>query len=102
LVPDRAVLKEQVHQHGLAAPDLAMDVKAARRLLVREQPLDQALLAHGLVALEPPLQRAQRLDSGRLRRVGLDRTGGDEGLIVGAEGDGWGGRHGASYGTSAR
>ena len=30
LMLDRALLEEQVHQHGLAAPDLAMHVKAAR------------------------------------------------------------------------
>ena len=34
LVLDRAVLKKQIHQHGLAAPDLAVNVEAARRRLV--------------------------------------------------------------------
>ena len=44
LVLDRALLKEQIHQHGLAAADLAMNVKPARRrlALVAEQPAEQA------------------------------------------------------------
>jgi len=29
LVQHRAVLEKQIHQHGLAAPDFAMDVEAA-------------------------------------------------------------------------
>ena len=86
LVGDRAVLEEQVHQHGLAAADLAVNVKPARRLvLVGKQPAEQPLLAHRLVTRKPLLQRAQRLDGARLRGIGLDRAGGDEGLIMGAE-----------------
>ena len=81
------VLEEQVHQHGLAAADLAMDVEAARRrlVLVGEQAAEQALLAQRLVAREPLLERGKGLGGARLRGVGLDRAGGDEGLIMGAE-----------------
>jgi len=86
LVGDRARLKKQVHQHGLAAADLAVNVKSARRLvLVGKQPAEQTLLAHRLVPRKPLLQRAQCLDRARLRGIGLDRAGGDEGLIVVAE-----------------
>ena len=44
LVLDRALLKEQIHQHGLAAADLAMNVKPPRRrlALVAEQAAKQA------------------------------------------------------------
>ena len=47
LVFDRTVLKEHIHQHGLAAADLAMNVEPARRrlVLVAEQPPEQAQLA---------------------------------------------------------
>src|SRR3954453_3249747 len=99
LVKHRAMLEEKVHQHGLAAPDLTVDVKSARRLiLVGKQPAEQTLFARRLVTRKPLLQRAQRLDGARLRRIGLDRAGGDEDLIMGWE---WGGRgHAPSFGLS--
>ena len=34
LVRDRALLEEQIHQHGLAAADVAVDIEPARRRLV--------------------------------------------------------------------
>src|ERR1700733_12692232 len=63
LVGDRTVLKEHVHQHSLAAADLAMDVEAARRrlLLVGKQPAEQALLANRLVAGKPLLEIGKSL-----------------------------------------
>jgi hypothetical protein len=103
LVLDRTVLKEQVHQHGLAAADLAVNIEAARRraVLVREQPAEQALLAHRRVAGKPLLEIGECLDGLRLSGVGLDGTGRYEGLILGAE-HAWRGReHGLLYGTSA-
>ena len=73
LVHDRAVLEEQVHQHGLAAPDLAVNVEAARRLLlVGEQPAEQALLAHGLVGHEPALEAGKGVGNLGLGRVGFN------------------------------
>src|SRR5882672_82937 len=50
LVRDRALLKEQIHQHGLAAPDFAVNVETTwrRLVLVREQPAQQTLLAQRL------------------------------------------------------
>ena len=61
LVLDRAVVKEHVHQHGLAAADFAMNVEPARRrlVLVGEKPPEQALLACGLVARQPLVEGAK-------------------------------------------
>src|SRR5260221_1269839 len=105
LVLDLAVLKKQVHQHGLAAPDIAMNIESARRraVLVGKQPAQQALLAQGLVAREPPLKVREGVSGLRLRGVGLDHAGGDEGLIMGAERGGWSGQqHGPSYGLNIK
>ena len=57
------VLKEQVHQHGLAAADLAVDVEPARRrlVLVGKQPAEQTLLAPRLVARQPLFKRRKGL-----------------------------------------
>src|SRR4051812_2123071 len=84
LVLDRRVLEEQIHQHGLAAADLAMHVKPARRrvALVAEQPSQQAELLRRLVTRQPFLERGERLGSLGLRRISLDRPGGDEGLVL--------------------
>ena len=81
LVHDRAVLEEQIHQHGLAAADFAVNVEAARRrlVLVGEQPAEQALLAQRLVARKPLLEVGECLGGLLLRGVGLDRAGGHEG-----------------------
>src|SRR5258705_5746228 len=96
LVLDRTVLEKQVHQHGLAAPDFAVNVEAARRrlVLVGKQPAKQALLAQWRVAREPLLEVRERPGGLRLRGVGLDRAGGDEALIMRAERGGWGRQHG--------
>ena len=61
LVLDRTVLEKQVHQHGLAAADFAVNVEPARRriVLVGEQPAEQALLAQRLVARKPLLEVAE-------------------------------------------
>ena len=96
LVLDRRVLKEQVHQHGLAAADLAMNVKPARRrlALVAEQPAEQAELLRRLVARKPLLERGECLGGFRLRRIGLDRAGGNQRLILCVERGGVGRQHG--------
>ena len=56
-------LEKQVHQHGLAAADVAVNVEAARRraVLVGKQPAEQALLAQRLVAREPLLESGKGL-----------------------------------------
>src|SRR4030081_2449431 len=104
LVGDRALLKEQIHQHGLAASDFAMNIEPARWRLVfvLEQPAQQALLAHWLVARKARLEAGERLGGARLRRIGLDRAGGDEGLIMGVERGGRRKQHGPLYGPSGR
>src|SRR6266436_2882192 len=96
LALDRTVLKKQIHQHGLAAPDLAMNVEAAwrRLVLVGKQPAKQALLAQRRIARKPLLEVRERHGGLRLRGVGLDRPGGDEALIMGAERGGRGRQHG--------
>src|SRR5882724_6677451 len=96
LVHDQALLKKHIHQHGLAAPDVAVNIKAARRrlVLVREQPAKQALLAQGLVARKLLLEAREGFGGLGLRGVGFNRAGGDEGLIMGAERGGWCVQHG--------
>src|ERR1700690_2178591 len=100
LVLDRALLKEHIHQHGLATPDLAVNVEAARGrvVLVGKQPAEQSLLARRLVARKPLLDAGKGFRNLFLRGVGLDRAGGNEGLIMGAERGGGERQHGPSYG----
>ncbi len=80
-VADRAGVEEQIHQHGLAAADLTMDIQAAQRLavpavlLVAEQPAEETVLVARLVVGEPGVQRRIGLDRQRLRRIGLDLAG---------------------------
>src|SRR5882724_5660077 len=96
LVHDQALLKKHIHQHGLAAPDVAVNIEAARRrlVLVREQPAKQALLAQGLVARKLLLEAREGFGGLGLRGVGFNRARGDEGLIMGAERGGWCVQHG--------
>src|ERR1700730_3876916 len=93
LVLDPAVLEKQVHQTALAAPGLAVNIEPARgrAALVGKQPPQQALLAQRLVAREPPLEPREGVSGLRLRGVSLERAGGDESVIMGAEGSGRGG-----------
>jgi hypothetical protein len=101
-VLDRALLEKHVHQHGLAAADLTMNIETARRrlVLVRKQPAEQALLADRLVARKPLLQGGEGLRGMRLRGIGLNRAGRDEGLIMGVERGGRGGQHDPPYGPN--
>jgi hypothetical protein len=73
-----------------------MNVKPARRrlILVGEQPAEQALLAQRLVAGKPLFERGKRLGGIGLRRIGLDRAGGNQRLILRAERGGVGRQHG--------
>ena len=75
LVFDRARFEEQVHQHGLAAADLAMDVDALDRLgalAVTEQAAEQILLGDRPIADQPLLERRKRRRGALLRRIALD------------------------------
>ena len=79
------------------APDVAMDIQPARRRLrlVGKQPAKQPLLLDRLVARQPLVEISQRPDGLGLRRIGLDRAGGDQRLIMRAERIGRGGQHGS-------
>ena len=85
----RARLEEQVHQHGLAAADLAVDVEALERrpglFALAEQPAERGRLARQPVLLQPPLERAEMARQRGLAGVGLDLSGGDKRRVAGAE-----------------
>lgn len=88
LVLDRGVLEEQIHQHGLAATDLAMDVETARRLVlvaVFEETAEQALLARRLVVRKPRVECRIGLGDLGLRRIRFDLAGSDLGLVFRVE-----------------
>ena len=87
LVLDLALLEEQIHQHGLAAPDFAVNIKAARRgtVLVGKQPAQQPLPACRPVVRKPLVKRSKGFGDLRLRGVGLDRAGRHQRLIMGVE-----------------
>src|SRR6202012_5469896 len=65
LMLDPAVLEKQVHQHGLATPDLAIDIQPARRAtilaLIGKYPAEQPLLARRLIGGKPFLKRSEGL-----------------------------------------
>ena len=86
----RTVVEKQVHQHGLAASDLAINVEPARssRILVGEQALQQPATSRP-VSRKAGFQPGIGFDSLSLRRIGLDRACGNERLIVPTE-RGWG------------
>jgi hypothetical protein len=104
LVLHRRVLEEQVHQHGLAAANLAMHVETIRRhiALVAEQAAEQAELLRRLVAGQPLLESGERLGRLRLRRIGLDRAGGNQSLIMGVERGGLVRKHGPLSASARR
>ena len=88
----RAGLEEQVHQHGLAAPDLAVDVKPFQRraglLAAAEQPAERGRFARQPMAVDAPFERGQLLREHGLAGIGLDFSGGDKGRVARAEGFG--------------
>ena len=67
-------LEEQVHEHGLAAPDSSMDVKAARRLggFEPDQSGESARLRFRPVAFQLQRERVETVGELRLRRVILE------------------------------
>ena len=76
-------VEEQVHQHGLAAPDRSPEIKPAwRRGLIGEQAAQQTALL-GACAEGCP-QTIQRFGGTLLRHVGGQRAGGDS-FVIGGE-----------------
>ena len=71
---DRRRGEKQVHQHGLAAPDLAMQVKSAHRLLGPIQQLvQQAARLAGLQPGQHIIEQPDDLDLGGIRAEGAAR-----------------------------
>src|SRR6188768_2622918 len=87
--------EEQIHQHGLAAADVAVDVEApdrTRRLALREQPAEMRRLAREPMLREPLFETRQLQRNRFLRGIALDLPLAAEGGI--AFGDGCGHRWG--------
>ena len=76
--------KEQVHEHGLAAPDLAVKIKSAHALRLFEQ-AENPLGLGGHKVRQNPVQIARRV---ALRRIGRQGMAGDEIVIGGQNGTG--------------
>jgi hypothetical protein len=70
--------KEQIHQHGLAAPHRAPDVKPLDRLArggaASEQPAERAALAREALFIELRGQFVEPREQARLGRITLDRA----------------------------
>src|SRR5690625_2588377 len=76
--PDRRALEEKIHQHRLAAPDAAIEVKpghvfvGAGQAAAKAEPAKGHLLApRRVVIAQTHMQKLQLLDSRALRRIGL-------------------------------
>ena len=81
LADHRACFEAQVHQHGLAAADVAEHVKALGGLLIgalAEQPADRMRAARRAMRGDALLQRLEPHQQTLLRRVALDLFGGGE------------------------
>ena len=86
LALDRRGLEEQVHQHGLAAADVAVDVEPLDRLLLvfarAEQPAERRRFPRQPVLAQALFQLGQEIDGACLRRIVLDLSGGDQGRVL--------------------
>src|SRR5204863_9613665 len=72
LAGDRTRLKEQVHQHGLAAAYLAVEIKSLDRLLrllPSEQPAERRRFARQTMCREPRLELRHGRQHGLLRGI---------------------------------
>ena len=98
LAHDRRRREEQIHQHGLAAADVAEDVETLDRLLLAlaraEHPAERGGFAREAMLGDPPLELRELVDDRLLGGVALDLSGGDEGRILRGDG-GWHERGGA-------
>ena len=78
--------KELVHQHGLAAADLAVDVETARRVVApAEEPAKKTAAGRWLLFGKRAVESFQPIDDGGLRRIAADRPGRDQPPIALAE-----------------
>ena len=84
LARHRACFEEQIHQHRLAAADVAVDVEALdRRLLaVAEQPAERRRFARQAMLRDPHLETRELRDDGELRVVAADAPRGDAGGVL--------------------
>ncbi len=82
--------EEQIHQHGLAAADFAVDVKPFQRraglLAFGEQPAERRRLARHPALIETVRERRHLRRQHRLAGIGLNFSGGDERRVARAEG----------------
>ena len=89
LANDGTRFEEEVHQHGLAATDLAVDVKSFQRraalLALAKQPAERRRFAREPVLIEPQLKRAQLPCQRGLAGIRFDFSGGDQCRVAGAE-----------------
>ena len=70
-----ARFEKQIHQHGLAAADLAVDVETLQRRLffaIAEQPAERRRFARRACIREALFERIELADRSRLRRIGRD------------------------------
>ncbi len=91
---------EQVHQHGLAAPDLAVDVEALQRrlfLAIAEQPAERGRFRGAPIIRKPLFEGVEFFDRSKLRGVGRDRAFRKKFGVAGGDG-----RNHAGIGTRGR
>src|SRR5690349_11391230 len=83
---DRTAVEKQIHQHRLAATDLAVNVKALDRWLVPvaacEQPTERRGFVGRTMLQYPPFERRQFLNDSELRGIAFDPAGGDGGGVT--------------------
>ena len=79
LAQHRTCLEEQIHQHRLAAADVAVDVESLERrlLAIAEQPAQRRGFARQAMLRDPHFEPRQMRDDGKLRVVAADAAGGD-------------------------
>ncbi len=81
-------VEEQVHQHGLSAPDLADQIQAGRHVFLgmaadqaRQQPAAGGWRGPRVVVAQPLPQILQPVDRDGLRGIGRQGVAGDHGLV---------------------
>ena len=90
LAQHRRGLEEQVHEHGLAAPDIAIKVEAFVQVVALltpggKQPAERVGLAAQAMLAQPFIQRAEECQQLLLRRITLDLAGGNQHLVAGSD-----------------
>src|SRR6185437_5622372 len=90
LARHRARLKKQIHQHGLAAADLAVNVESfdwrQRARAFGKQPAERRRFSREPVLQDARFEPRQPLDDIELRGVALDQLRGDAGLVLRGDG----------------